>query len=77
MPLSEERFIARVSIRHSVSPDAVRTILRAHRMGALARTTEDLSVVTVAGQMLLEDNPPASDVGRDHGSRSRCQMSGG
>ena len=31
MPLSEEGFIARVSIRHSVSSDAVRTILRALR----------------------------------------------
>src|SRR3979411_1760384 len=29
MPLNEEGFIARVSIRHSVSADAVRTILRA------------------------------------------------
>jgi len=26
-------------------------------MGALARTTEDFPVVTVAGQMLLRDNP--------------------
>jgi hypothetical protein len=33
MPLNEEGFIARVSIRHSVSPDAVRTILRALRSG--------------------------------------------
>src|SRR6266404_7007297 len=33
MPLSEEGFIARVSIRHSVSADAVRTILRALRSG--------------------------------------------
>jgi hypothetical protein len=33
MPLSEEGFVARVSIRHSVSPDAVRTILRALRSG--------------------------------------------
>jgi len=33
MPLNEERFIARVAIRHSVSPDAVRTILRALRSG--------------------------------------------
>jgi hypothetical protein len=33
MPLSEEGFISRVSIRHSVSPDAVRTILRALRSG--------------------------------------------
>jgi hypothetical protein len=31
MPLSEEGFIGRVSIRHSVSPDAVRTILGALR----------------------------------------------
>ncbi|HYR44985.1 MAG TPA: hypothetical protein VER98_18285 [Terriglobia bacterium] len=31
MPLNEEAFIDRVSIRHSVSPDAVRTILRALR----------------------------------------------
>lgn len=29
MPLNEEGFISRVSIRHSISPDAVRTILRA------------------------------------------------
>jgi hypothetical protein len=33
MPLDEEGFIDRVSIRHSVSPDAVRTILRALRSG--------------------------------------------
>ena len=31
MPLNEEGLIDRVSIRHSVSPDAVRTILRALR----------------------------------------------
>ena len=31
MPLNEEAFISRVSIRHSVSPDAVRTVLRALR----------------------------------------------
>jgi hypothetical protein len=33
MPLNEEGFIARVAIRHSVSADAVRTILRALRSG--------------------------------------------
>jgi hypothetical protein len=33
MPLNEEGFISRVSIRHSVSPDAVRIILRALRSG--------------------------------------------
>ena len=33
MPLNEEGFIARVAIRHSVSQDAVRTILRALRSG--------------------------------------------
>jgi hypothetical protein len=33
MPLDEEEFISRVSIRHSVSADAVRTILRALRHG--------------------------------------------
>src|SRR5712664_1111543 len=33
MPLNEEGFISRVSIRHSVSRDAVRTILRALRSG--------------------------------------------
>jgi hypothetical protein len=33
MPLNEEGFISRVSIRHSVSADAVRTILRALRFG--------------------------------------------
>jgi len=33
MPLNEEGFISRVSIRHSVSADAVRTILRALRSG--------------------------------------------
>jgi hypothetical protein len=33
MPLNEEAFITRVSLRHSVSPDAVRTILRALRAG--------------------------------------------
>jgi hypothetical protein len=33
MPLNEEGFISRVSIRHSVSPDAVRAILRALRSG--------------------------------------------
>jgi hypothetical protein len=33
MPLNEEGFVARVAIRHSVSPDAVRTILRALRSG--------------------------------------------
>jgi hypothetical protein len=33
MPLNEEGFISRVSLRHSVSPDAVRTILRALRSG--------------------------------------------
>jgi hypothetical protein len=34
MPLNEEGFIDRVSIRHAVSPDAVRTILRALRSGS-------------------------------------------
>src|ERR1700719_240855 len=33
MSLDEEEFISRVSIRHSVSADAVRTILRALRHG--------------------------------------------
>jgi hypothetical protein len=33
MALDEESFIARVSLRHSISPDAVRTILRALRSG--------------------------------------------
>src|ERR1700694_1082399 len=33
MPLDEEEFISRVSIRHSVSADAVRTILQALRSG--------------------------------------------
>ena len=33
MPLNEEGLIARVSLRHSVSTDAVRTILRALRSG--------------------------------------------
>jgi hypothetical protein len=33
MPLDEEEFISRVSVRHSVSADAVRTILRALRHG--------------------------------------------
>ena len=33
MPLNEEGFISRVSLRHSVSIDAVRTILRALRSG--------------------------------------------
>ena len=33
MPLNEEGFISRVSIRHSVSADAVRTILQALRSG--------------------------------------------
>src|SRR5258705_7565667 len=33
MPLNEEGFIARVAIRHAVSGDAVRTILRALRSG--------------------------------------------
>jgi hypothetical protein len=33
MPLDEEEFISRVSIRHSVSADAVRTIVRALRHG--------------------------------------------
>jgi hypothetical protein len=33
MPLNEEAFISRVSIRHSISLDAVRTILRALRAG--------------------------------------------
>jgi hypothetical protein len=33
MPLNEEGFITRVSRRHSVSPDAVRTILLALRSG--------------------------------------------
>ena len=33
MPLDEEELISRVSIRHSVSADAVRTILRALRHG--------------------------------------------
>src|SRR6476646_3247107 len=34
MPLNEEGFIDRVSLRHSVSPDAVRTILQALRSGS-------------------------------------------
>ena len=33
MPLNEEGFITRVAIRHPVSQDAVRTILRALRSG--------------------------------------------
>ena len=33
MPLNEDGFISRVSLRHSISPDAVRTILRALRSG--------------------------------------------
>src|ERR1700688_4380671 len=33
MPLNEEGFISRVSIRHSISADAVRTILQALRSG--------------------------------------------
>jgi hypothetical protein len=33
MPISEDGFISRVSIRHSISPDAVRIILRALRSG--------------------------------------------
>ena len=33
MPLNEEELISRVSIRHSASADAVRTILRALRYG--------------------------------------------
>jgi hypothetical protein len=33
MPISEDGFISRVAIRHSISPDAVRTILRALRSG--------------------------------------------
>ena len=33
MPLNEDGFISRVSLRHSVSKDAVRTILRALRSG--------------------------------------------
>jgi len=33
MPLNEEGFVARVAIRNSVSPDAVRTILQALRSG--------------------------------------------
>ena len=33
MPASDDEFIVRVSIRHSVSADAVRTILRALRSG--------------------------------------------
>jgi hypothetical protein len=33
MPFNEESFITRVSLRHSVSADAVRTILRALRSG--------------------------------------------
>jgi hypothetical protein len=33
MPLNEEGFISRVAIRHSVSTDAIRTILKALRSG--------------------------------------------
>jgi hypothetical protein len=33
MPLNEESFIARVALRHSLSPEAVRPILRALRSG--------------------------------------------
>jgi hypothetical protein len=33
MPLNEEGFIDRVSLRHSLSPDAVRMILQALRSG--------------------------------------------
>jgi hypothetical protein len=33
MPISEDAFISRVALRHSISPDAVRTILRALRSG--------------------------------------------
>ena len=31
MPLNEESLVERIALRHSVSPDAVRTILRALR----------------------------------------------
>src|SRR5450631_1366035 len=31
MSLNEESFVSRVSLRHSISPDAVRTVLRALR----------------------------------------------
>jgi hypothetical protein len=33
MPLNEDNLVARVALRHSVSPEAVRTILRALRSG--------------------------------------------
>ena len=33
MPLNEDGFISRVSLRHSISTEAVRTILRALRSG--------------------------------------------
>jgi hypothetical protein len=33
MPLNEDSLVARVALRHSVSPEAVRTILRALRSG--------------------------------------------
>jgi hypothetical protein len=33
MPLNEERLVARVALRHSISPEAVHTILRALRFG--------------------------------------------
>ena len=33
MSLNEDSFVSRVSLRHSISPDAVRTILRALRSG--------------------------------------------
>ena len=50
MSFNEEGFIERVSIRHSVSPDAVRTILRALRSsrGRMAQFTA-LPVPTTLG----------------------------
>jgi hypothetical protein len=58
MPLNEEGFIARVSIRHAVSADAVRTIMQALRRrhyGAIQPSGVRRDVPMVTGMSMVGD----------------------
>jgi len=66
MPLTEDSLVARVALRHSVSPEAVRTILWALRSGRgtmaqFSRPEFELSTI----QFILIDKeytPPPDDL---------------
>jgi hypothetical protein len=44
MPPNEEAFISRVSIRHSVSPDAVRTVLGGGTMAQFSHSSPGMTM---------------------------------